>query len=287
MNNNIVLSNNLFINRLKNIKLSDIPSVYLNRANEIGKLPCFNGVYNSKLIWDKKKKYDKEVVVKNKIHIIISDFTDKSKIKREFISFLNKLTESKKDDIFIKIKDIIKHNNDDEELFIILYNFIIKSEATNLNLYLNIFGFLNKEMVHKNTELYWNNFIENKEWIPMSYILENDLMTGKEDSDIYNLYCDYVKWKKKNNTTINILILLIADNIKIENLLNTIYKYLIEYINISERRYRHIIDILLEDIIIIMSYNKNNDIINKFKNMDLSILENSSKFLIYNITGKK
>jgi hypothetical protein len=287
MNTNIIIPNNLFINRLKNIKPSDIPNVYLNKANEIRHLPCFNSVYNSKLIWDKKKKYDKEVVVKNKIHIIISDFTDKSKVKREFISFLNKLTDSKKDDIYIKIKDIIKHNNDDNELFIILYNFIIKNGTININLYLNIFNFFNKDIVVKNINLYWNNFTENKEWIPPSYILENALMVGNEDDEIYNLYCDYVKWKKTNSSIFNILILLVDDKIKIENVLNNIYAYLIEYISSSVKKYRHVIDILLEDIIIIMSYYKNNNIIEKFKNMDLSILENSSKFLIYNITGKK
>ena len=287
MNTNIIIPNILFLNRLKNIKSNSIPDVYLNKAKEIQHMPCFNSVYNSKLIWDKKKKYDKEIVVKNKIHIVITDFTDKSKIKREFISFLNKLTDSKKEDIYLKIKNLIKQNNDDEELFTILYNFIIKSDIKNIGIYLNIFNFLNNDIVTKNIDLYWNNFNENKEWIPPLYILDNALMVGNEDDEIYNLYCDYVKWKKTNNSIINMLILLILDQSKIENLLNNIYTYLIEYISFSAKKYRHVIDILLEDMIIIMSHYKNNDIIDKIKNIDLSILENSSKFLIYNITGKK
>jgi hypothetical protein len=287
MNTNIIIPNILFLNRLKNIKSNSIPDVYLNKAKEIQHMPCFNSVYNSKLIWDKKKKYDKEIVVKNKIHIVITDFTDKSKIKREFISFLNKLTDSKKEDIYLKIKNLIKQNNDDEELFTILYNFIIKSDIKNIGIYLNIFNFLNNDIVTKNIDLYWNNFNENKEWIPPLYILDNALMVGNEDDEIYNLYCDYVKWKKTNNSIINMLILLIIDQSKIENLLNNIYTYLIEYISFSAKKYRHVIDILLEDMIIIMSHYKNNDIIDKIKNIDLSILENSSKFLIYNITGKK
>lgn len=286
MSQNIIISNNLFINRLKNIKVIDIPDVYLNKANEIQKYACFNTAYNSKLIWDKKKKNDKEII-KNKIHIVITDFTDKSKIKREFISFLNKLTDVKKDDLYVKIKELIKHNNDDDEIFTLLYNFIIKNDANNINLYLNIFDFLNRDIAIKKTNIYWNNFIDKKEWIPPLYILENELMTGNEDDKIYDLYCDYVKWKKTNNSIINILILLVIDKVKIDVLLNSIFIYLMEYISLPSKKYRHVIDILLEDIITIMSYYKNTEIIDKFKNIDMSIFENSSKFLIYNITGKK
>jgi hypothetical protein len=286
MSQNIIISNNIFINRLKNIKVIDIPDVYLNKANELHKYACFNIAYNSKLIWDKKKKNDKEII-KNKIHIVITDFTDKSKIKREFISFLNKLTDVKKEDLYIKIKELIKHNNDDDEIFTLLYNFIIKNDANNINLYLNIFDFLNRDIAIKKTNIYWNNFIDNKEWIPPLYILENELMIGNEDDKIYDLYCDYVKWKKTNNSIINILILLVIDKVKIDGLLNNIFIYLMEYISLPSKKYRHVIDILLEDIITIMSYYKNNDIIDKFKNIDMSVFENSSKFLIYNITGKK
>ena len=286
MSQNIIISNNLFINRLKNIKVIDIPDVYLNKANEIQKYACFNTAYNSKLIWDKKKKNDKEII-KNKIHIVITDFTDKSKIKREFISFLNKLTDAKKDDLYVKIKELIKHNNEDDEIFTLLYNFIIKNDANNINLYLNIFDFLNRDIVIKKTNIYWNNFIDKKEWIPPLYILENELMTGNEDDKIYDLYCDYVKWKKTNNSIINILILLVIDKVKIDGLLNSIFIYLMEYISLPSKKYRHVIDILLEDIITIMSYYKNTEIIDKFKNIDMSVFENSSKFLIYNITGKK
>lgn len=287
MSANIIIPNTIFLNKLKNIKSNSIPNVYLNKAKELQILPCFNTIYNSKLIWDKKKKYDKEIISKNKIHIVITDFSDKSKNKREFISFLNKLTDIKKDDIYFKIKNLIKQNNDDDEFFTILYNFIIKNDSKNIDIYLNIFNFLNKDIVSKNIDIYWNNFNENKDWIPHSYILENDLMIGNEDDVIYNLYCDYVKWKKTNNSIINLLILLIIDKNKIDTLLNNIYNYLIDYIYFSTKKYRHVIDILLEDIIIIISHYKNNNIIDKIKNIDLSILENSSKFLIYNIIDKK
>jgi len=290
MNSNIIIGTNVFVNKMKTIKNQDIPCNYLKKTEDIQKYTCFNSAYNSKLIWDKKKKFDKDTyVVKNKIHTLINDFSDKSKNKREFISYLNKLTEIKKKDIYIKIQDIIKQNGNDKDFFDILYNFIIKSDIKNLNINLNIkiFDFLDNEIVKNNIEEIWNNFITNKEWIPPQYILENELMTGNEDDVIYNLYCEYVKWKKKNNAIITILILLVKDSIKIKELLDNIYSYLINYISTSSNMYRHVIDILLEDIIIIISYYKNEEIINNFNNMDLSIFENSSKFHIYNIIGKK
>jgi hypothetical protein len=287
MNTNIIINNEVFVNKLKHIKLSDIPDVYLKKSAEIQKYSCFNSIYNSKLIWDKKKKNDKEIVNKNKIHIIINDFSDKSKNKREFISYLNKLTDNKKFEIYKKIQNIILHNDDNNELFNLLYNFIIKSDVKNIKIYLTIFNFLNKEIVINSIELYWNNFINNKEWIPPSYILENNLMCGNEDDEMYNLYCDYVKWKKINSAKINILLSLVTEPTKINDLLLNIYNYLLEYISNSKNLYRHIIDILLEDIIILLSYYNNEEIINNFKNMDLTIFENSSKFIIYNIIGKK
>ena len=68
----------------------------------------------------------------------------------------------------------------------------------------------------------------------------------------------------------------------IDFLLNDIYNYIIEIIK-ENIVYKHILDIFLEQVFLILSTHKNINIINNIKNIDINNFNNSTKFIIYNI----
>ena len=100
------------------------------------------------------------------------------------------------------------------------------------------------------------------------------------------MYCNYIKWKKEIH---NLNLVWIKTKKDIDLLLNDIYSFLLDYMN--ERTeytvYKYIIDIFLEEIYRILKYHKNEDIINRFRVMDIGNFESSSKFLVYSIIEKK
>jgi hypothetical protein len=280
--NIIKISLDTFLTQYEARKTQEIPKNVLEKADNLKHtFNCFNSYYDPKMIWEKKKFTKKEdKPTKNRFHIIIPDFSDDGVYKREIISHLNKLTIKNKDTIYHKLFNIIKNNYENIEHFNIIWSYI---KSTDSDLYLDVLKFYKPDFFNENLDGLWYKYIKEKQWMPPKYIFDNDLLHSNVE---YAMYCDYIKWKKETHNT-HIVWIKMKKNIDL--LLNDIYTFLIQYIN-KETDYtvhKYIIDIFLEQIDRILKYYKNLDIIENFKNMDLSTFESSSKFLIYSIIEKK
>jgi hypothetical protein len=227
----------------------------------------------AKKIFNNKDKYNKPKV-KNRVHIIIPEFTKTSETKRSLIGYLNKLSNKNKDFIYEKLKDIIDNSKDTlDEIFSIIINYIKTNDD---NIYSEILDFFDKDFLTSNINIYWDNYLANKEWNPPTYIYENNLLLLNDE---YDLYCDYIKWKKSIHNMNKVWIKYKESELII--LLNNICEH-INYI-LNENVHKYILDILLEQIYKILCIKKYPEIIDKIKNIDLKKFDNSTKFLIYNI----
>ena len=180
-----------------------VPIAIINKADNLKKsCNCFNSLYDPKMIWEKKifnKKekntggYESATNVNNKgrVHIIIPDFSDSSNIKRTLIGYLNKLTQKNKDLIYEKIKVIIDNNNTDE-VFLIIWSYIKVSDCDN-NMYIKLLEYFGGEFLNNSINKLWDSYLNNDEWKPPKYIYDNNLLLLNNE---YELYCDYIKWKK-------------------------------------------------------------------------------------------
>ena len=168
----------------------------INKANElIDNYNCFSNNYDARSLWEKKK-----IIAQNKStksqkprhHIINIDFSDNAKCKKEFISYLNKLTDLNKDVIYSKISAFIKKLNDDilNSLFEILINFM---KSSNNNIYVDVLYLFEPSYIDDNITKYYLKFIDNKEWLPIKIIEEYKFIF---DENNYDEYCEYVKIKK-------------------------------------------------------------------------------------------
>ena len=270
---------------------NDVPSAIINKAENLKKsCNCFNSFYDPKMIWEKKLFNKKEknatnseaesnVNNKGRVHIIIPDFSDSSNIKRTLIGYLNKLTLKNKDLIYEKIKVIIDNNNTDE-VFLIIWSYIKVSDCDN-NIYIKLLEYFESEFLNNSINNLWNNYLNNDEWKPPNYIYDNNLLLLNNE---YELYCDYIKWKKGIH---NINIIWIKyKNANISQLLNNIHDYMVECIN-NPNIHKYIIDIFMEQIFKILNNYNDNNIVEKIKLLDIKNFESSTKFLIYNIIENK
>jgi hypothetical protein len=275
MNDSIIkIDISYFQDRYNNIV--DIPENIKNKVEELNNnYGCFKSYYDPKMIWVKKNFNKKEKLVpsKSRFHIIIPDFTDKSLLKRKLIGLLNKITTKNKNTIYENIKEIIDSNNNDE-IFEIIWEYLTLNENS---LYTNILTFFNKSILDKNIDNKWNKYIELKEWDPPNTIYANNILLLNDE---YDLYCDYIKWKKKINNVNNLWIKFKYEDI--DTLLKVLFDRTINILN-DNKEYKHIIDIFLDQLFKILSITKTVEIINKIKDIDISKFNNSTKFLIYNI----
>ena len=257
----------------------DIPQNILDKAIEIkNTYSCFNSYYDPKMIWAKKiynnkEKYNKPKI-KSRFHIIIPDFTKKSELKRCLIGNLNKLSVKNKDSIYEKIKEIIGLNDNIDDVFMIIWNYIKTSDN---DIYANLLSLFDKEYLKTMIDKLWNNYINDKEWNPPRYIYENNLLILNDE---YDLYCEYTKWKRGINNIYKIWIKYKSEEFII--LLDNIADYIIS-IKDNNEIYKYILDILLEQLCKILSIVKYNSIIDKIKTINIKNLDNSTKFFIYNI----
>jgi len=200
------------------------------KANElISNYKCFVSNYDAKSLWEKKKiiaaqKSNKAAKNRNKPRIILIDFSDEMKCKKEFISYLNKLTDINKEIIYNKISAFIKELNITilNSLFEVLLNFI---KISSNNIYIDVLFLFDMEYIINNINNYFEIFINNKHWLPTEIIMENKLLFN---NDNYDKYCLYVKLKKHSLSIIKALMIIIKklDNYehKARILLNEIYK---------------------------------------------------------------
>jgi hypothetical protein len=279
----------IFQNRYNNI---EVPDSIIKKAEALRKsCSCFNSFYDPKMIWEKKLNNRKEkntqmlsnsglVNNKNRVHIIIPDFSDISNTKRALIGYLNKLTIKNKDIISEKIKNIID-NNKTEEIFLIIWSYIKGTENDNY-IYMKLLEYFDTKFLKNIINKLWDNYINNREWIPPKYIFDNNLLLLNNE---YELYCDYIKWKKGIHN-INIIWIKYKTN-EVSMLLNNIYTYMINECIGNPHIHKYIIDIFMEQILKILNNYKDNSIVEKIKGLDIKNFDSSTKFLIYNIIENK
>ena len=259
--------------------ITDIPTNILEKVAEIkSTYTCFNSFYDPKMIWAKKlynnkDKFNNKPKAKNRFHIIIPEFSKTSEIKRSLIGYLNKLSHKNKDSIYEKIKIIIDNNEILDDIFNIILNYIKNHED---DIYCNILELFDKDYIMQNINRIWDNYIENKEWNPPLYVYENNLLLLNDE---YDLYCDYIKWKKNIHNMNKIWTKYKNDELII--LLNNILEH-INYL-INENVHKYILDILLEQIYKLLSIKKYPEIIENIKNIEIKNFDSSTKFFIYNI----
>ena len=275
----------IFLNRYNNI---NVPDNLINKAEQLRKTcSCFNSLYDPKMIWEKKlfNKREKGGLIssnvnnKGKVHIIIPDFSDISNTKRTLVGYLNKLTVKNKEIIYEKIKGVIV-NNLPEEVFLIIWSYIKCSTSDN-HIYIKLLDYFDNEFLENIIDKLWKSYLNNKEWLPPKYIYDNNLLLLNNE---YELYCDYIKWKRGIHN-LNILWIKYKNN-EISLLLNNIFDNMVECIS-NPNIHKYIIDIFMEQILKILNNYNDALIINKIKSLDIKNFDSSTKFLIYNIIENK
>ena len=288
----------------------DVPESILNKAESLKKsCSCFDSFYDPKMIWEKKlnNKREKNVNIANNIgnvnnkgrfHIIIPDFSDNSSTKRALIGYLNKLTGKNNDVICEKIKSIIDNKSAQatqaEELFLIIWSYIkVTDSIGGDNIYIKLLEYFDSRFLADIIDKLWNSYLNNKEWIPPKYIFDNNLLLLNNE---YELYCDYIKWKKGIHN-LNIIWIKYKPS-EIPLLLNNIYDYLTEKCIGNPSIHKYVIDIFIEQILKILK-NLNNypdklivktiveTMVEKIKLLDVKSFDSSTRFLIYNIIDNK
>lgn len=294
----------IFQNRYNNN--IEVPENIVSKAENLKKsCNCFNSFYDPKMIWEKKlfNKKEKHAINnangnnnsssannKSRVHIIIPDFSDISNTKRTLIGYLNKLTIKNKEVIYEKIKDIM-NNNATEEVFLIIWSYIKETKRTEVtgaagaadsenNLYIRLLEYFDAEFSECIIDKLWESYKTNKEWLPPKYIFDNNLLLLNNE---YELYCDYIKWKKGIHNLNTLWIKYKPNDIPL--LLNDIYEYMMNCIN-NPAIHKYIIDIFMEQILKILKNYNDTSIIDKIKRLDIKTFESSTKFLIYNIIEK-
>jgi len=269
----------------------ELNEVLLRKANElIENYNCFMSNYDAKSLWEKKKmiamRKTKTTYNPNrtKPRVILIDFSDDMKCKKEFTSYLNKLTDVNKDIIYSKISSFISDIKDvkiKNMLFDVLINFI---KASSNNIYIDVLFLFDNDFIKDNIDKYLEKFINNKEWIADDIKIENKVLY---DNNNYDKYCVYVKLKK-NTLSILKALLIILNHLNNEEMIKKLSNEIITDLNdyLKSKDYKHIIELLLDELLLIFDFYKDNEIINTLKNIDLKDFEYSTKFKIIKIIEK-
>ena len=257
----------------------------VNKANElINNYNCFVSTYDARSLWEKKKIIaSNKKIVKSRPHIIYVDFSDDAKCKKEFISYLNKLTDVNKETIYNKISTFITQVNKDifNSLFDVLINFI---KSSNNSIYIDVLYLFEENYIQDNITKFYNNYIDKKEWLPQEILIEYKLIF---DEDKYDTYCEYIKIKKKTLSMIKALCIILKKISKldiIDTIINNIFNDLNNYL--IQPNFKHIIELLLDELAIIIDFIPKQIYINNISDINCDNLDNSTKFKISNIIDK-
>lgn len=258
----------------------------VNKANElIANYTCFISNYDARSLWEKKKIIaQNKTKTKTRPHIIYIDFSDDAKCKKEFISYLNKLTDVNKEIIYGKISHFITQISDEIKniLFDILINFI---KTSNNKIYIEILYLFDDTYIENNITKYYENYLKTKEWLPEKILIEYKLVFEEQ---YYDTYCEYIKIKKNTLSMLRALCIILK-KINKNHIINEIIKSIInelttDYYNATN--YKHIIELLLDEYTIVLDFMPNQEYIDYIKNYDTTKLDNSTKFKISNIVDK-
>ena len=271
------------LNELEKEEILDISENIKRKYNELIKnYNCFNTKYDPKSVWEKKKYKTRTLLLNNKNKLYTFTIGTNDNNRKSFIGLLNKITDNNKNTILNNINIILENNKNITELFKIIFNYIDKK-------YEYIYILILKEFEKKEEDIIYNyiyEYINNKLWLPYDFILKNNIL----DDKLYDEYCLYIKWKIKQLNYIKTFEYIMRENkdkyIKLYNILcNNLHDEFNKYLN--SNIYRYILDYILELFQILLNNDyKDNDIINNLKELDITNLDNSTKFLIYNIIKK-
>jgi len=256
-----------------------------NKANDlINNYNCFISNYDARSLWEKKKIIaSNRTVAKSRPHIIYVDFSDETKCKKEFISYLNKLTDLNKDTIYNKISVFISKINDDikDMLFDVLINFI---KSSNNNIYIDVLYLFDDDYIKTNITRFYNNYLTQTEWLPKEIKTEYKNIFDEEN---YDTYCEYVKIKK---TTLSIIkaLCLILKKLDEGNIIDIIIRNIFSDLNnyIFKPEYKHLTELLLDELAILIEHIPTQENINNISMINTDNLDNSTKFKISNIVDR-
>jgi hypothetical protein len=285
VNDIIQLDLQLFKDLHSNNKKLKLSPTLMQKKDEIYKNhKCFHINYETNNNNWTDKKYNRTVrnenfnkihKQQNKLYIITSDFTEEGKITKQFTSLLNKLTLQNKENIYSKIQGLLESADISlkQTLYEIVWDFIKKSSDI---IYIDILSYYDIKI----TVAYCNKYITEKLWYPPKYAFENELYKSAEE--LYDLFCDFVKWKKEMINIVKALCVLIENvDFDLELMTNDLYQLF------EKHNHRHITDYVLDLLKIIFTKYVNIDILSKLKNIDLNNIDSSTKFLILNIIDSK
>ena len=122
------------------------------------------------------------------------------KIRSTHCIFLVKKITNKRKFLYLNgspSKEIIK-TNDNHTVIEIIWEYIKLNEN---DLYSNILSFFDKDFSDNYIDSKWKKYIELCEWDPPKSFYDNNILLLNDE---YDLYCDYVKWKKNVNNMNNI-----------------------------------------------------------------------------------
>ncbi len=267
------------------------------KANElINSYNCFVSNYDAKSLWEKKKLIAQKKNIRpynnnsrQRPRVILIDFNDESKCKKEFTSYLNKLTDVNKEVIYVKIKKFILELEEPvlNSLFDVIINFIKMSSN---NIYIDVLYLFNDNFIKINISNYCKSFINNKEWLSDELKIENKILFHNSN---YDKYCNYIKIKKNSISIIKALVVILnkennKDNDFIIILLDNIYKDIQFYLQEEQlNNYKHILELLLDELLLLIDYLPDMSIINDLKNrIEYNHLDYSTKFKIIKILEK-
>jgi len=302
MDNNELGFIKISLNKFQEIYMNEEKKESLNenlekKANElINTYNCFVSNYDAKSLWEKKKLIAQKKNIRpynnnsrQRPRVILIDFNDESKCKKEFTSYLNKLTDVNKEVIYVKIKKFILELEEPvlNSLFDVIINFIKMSSN---NIYIDVLYLFNDNFIKVNISNYCKSFIDNKEWLSEELKIENKILFHNSN---YDKYCNYIKIKKNSISIIKALVIILnkddnKDNDFIIILLDNIYKDIQFYLKEEQlNNYKHILELLLDELLLLIEYLPDMSIINHLKiGIENNNLDYSTKFKIIKILEK-
>lgn len=262
---------NIFKEHYETLRCKQPSDKFIKKKQEISANKCFYMSYEEYHEVKNTKSYkptwthtNDTPKTQNRLYIITSDFTEDTQSKKKFIGHMNKLTDQNKDTIFPKLKELLN-----DSTYHIIWDFIKKSPK---QIYIDLLMIHNFEM----TLNYFDDFVNKKEWYPPEFVFDKSILSGKDES--YDLFCDYVKWKKR---VVNIMIAFSIIFTDAKQQFDKIVDDLYDLFYVSE--YRQITDFCLEQILLLKAHiSKDHAVITKLKNIDRE-MDSSTKFLILDI----
>jgi len=190
---------------------------------------------------------------------------------------MNKLTESNALTILPQIEQEISNSTQKDVLYKIIWNFIENSSDKK---YIQLLKYYDKEYNFN----HFKKYISENQWYPSEFILNKNILNLKEDE--YDIYCQYVKWKKQQINTLRAWCNFwkkddVTENF--ERLIESVFNHLEQVIvNISKER-KHILDYYFEFLYIIINRDQHKKYSERIQQLPIANLESSSKFLLKNL----